>query len=153
MTRPNAHEGRYSDKRLAANASAKNEERQEQMNIYVGNLPYNVRNDELREAFEEFGTVDSAEVIFDRRTKRSRGYGFVEMSDEDEARDAIQALNGTNFQGRELRVDESKPKSEKEKSSQPRRNNQAKGTQNRQQPADNQSEPSGLLGFVKKIFG
>ena len=124
------------------------------MNIYVGNLPYSVRNDELREAFEEFGTVDSAEVIFDRRTKRSRGYGFVEMSDNDEARDAIQALNGTNFQGRELRVDESKPKSEKQKPSQARRKNNGKGQQQRQpKPAGNQAEPSGILGFVKRIFG
>ena len=59
------------------------------MNIYVGNLPYSVRNDELREAFEQFGNVTSAEVIFDRRTKRSRGYGFVEMDNDSDARKAI----------------------------------------------------------------
>lgn len=122
------------------------------MNIYVGNLPYSVRNDELREAFEEFGTVDSAEVIFDRRTKRSRGYGFVEMSNEDEGRDAIQALNGTNFQGRELRVDESKPKSEKQRSSKPRGQKRPQGSAQNAQPATT-NEPGGLMGFVKKIFG
>ena len=123
------------------------------MNIYVGNLPYSVRNDELRDAFEEFGTVDSAEVIFDRRTKRSRGYGFVEMANDEEARDAIQALNGTNFQGRELRVDESKPKSEKQTSSKSR--NSRRTNPNERPEADNAkpAEPTGLLGFVKKIFG
>ncbi|MEM7469453.1 MAG: RNA-binding protein [Pseudomonadota bacterium] len=124
------------------------------MNIYVGNLPYSVRNDELREAFEEFGTVDSAEVIFDRRTKRSRGYGFVEMSDEDEARDAIQALNGTNFQGRELRVDESKPKSEKQKSGGQRRSNRGNQKTRRQpEPKSGNKDSGGFMGFVKKLFG
>ena len=123
------------------------------MNIYVGNLPYSVRNDELREAFEEFGTVDSAEVIFDRRTKRSRGYGFVEMADDDEARDAIQALNGADFQGRELRVDESKPKSEKQKGENTRRNNRSNSTPRRQSAPAAAEQPSGIMGFVKKIFG
>jgi RNA recognition motif-containing protein len=80
------------------------------MNIYVGNLPYNVQDAELRGAFEPYGTVTSVEVIFDRRTQRSRGYGFVEMENENEANEAIGALNGSEFQGRELRVDESKPK-------------------------------------------
>ena len=123
------------------------------MNIYVGNLPYSVRNDELRDAFEEFGTVDSAEVIFDRRTKRSRGYGFVEMANDEEARDAIQALNGTNFQGRELRVDESKPKSEKQASSKSRNNKRTKPNERHEAANTKPAEPSGLLGFVKKIFG
>jgi len=125
------------------------------MNIYVGNLPYNVRNEELREAFEDFGTVDAAEVIFDRRRKRSRGYGFVEMSDEQEGRDAIEALNGSDFQGRELRVDESKPKSEKSADERPRGNNRPNNQNRGPAPAiAKQKESSGgLLGFVKKIFG
>ena len=125
------------------------------MNIYVGNLPYSVRNDELREAFEEFGTVDAAEVIFDRRTKRSRGYGFVEMSDEQEGRDAIQALNGSDFQGRELRVDESKPKSEKTSSNRPRRTNRSNGNNRNSNPtpAPQAEQSGGIMGFVKKIFG
>jgi len=125
------------------------------MNIYVGNLPYSVRSEELREAFEEFGTVDAAEVIFDRRTKRSRGYGFVEMGDEQEGRDAIQALNGSDFQGRELRVDESKPKSEKSSSSRPRRSNHSNSDhRNSHGNATQQPEQTGgIMGFVKKIFG
>lgn len=125
------------------------------MNIYVGNLPYSVRSEELREAFEEFGTVDAAEVIFDRRTKRSRGYGFVEMGDEQEGRDAIQALNGSDFQGRELRVDESKPKSEKSSSSRPRRSNHS-NADNRNSHGNATQQPEqtgGIMGFVKKIFG
>ena len=83
------------------------------MNIYVGNLPYSVKSEELREAFAPYGTVTSAEVIFDRRTKRSRGYGFVEMADDEAGRKAIAALNGSDFQGRELRVDESQPREQK----------------------------------------
>ena len=123
------------------------------MNIYVGNLPYSVRNDELREAFEEFGTVDSAEVIFDRRTKRSRGYGFVEMANDDEAHDAIQALNGADFQGRELRVDESKPKGEKQQSSKPQSNKRSNNGARRDAEPDKNEQSSGIMGFVKKIFG
>ena len=80
------------------------------MNIYVGNLPYSAKSQDLRAAFEPYGNVTAAEVIFDRRTKRSRGYGFVEMDDDDAARRAIAALNGTDFMGRELRVDESVPR-------------------------------------------
>ena len=83
------------------------------MNIYVGNLAYTVRDEELRATFEPFGTVVSAEVIFDKRTRRSRGYGFVEMSQDAEAQRAITALNGKELYGRELRVDASQPKSDK----------------------------------------
>ena len=59
------------------------------INIYVGNLPYSARNEDLKELFEEFGEVNSAEIIFDRRTKRSRGYGFVEMVTEEDGKEAI----------------------------------------------------------------
>ncbi len=122
------------------------------MNIYVGNLPYSVQDEELREAFEAFGDVISAEVIFDRRTQRSRGYGFVEMEHNDEGQDAIDALNGSNFQGRELRVDESKPKREMQPagSRNPGRNrSQSRRKSKRPQTA---SDGSGLLGFIKRIF-
>tara|TARA_Y100001970_G_C14220139_1_gene852139 strand:+ start:572 stop:925 length:354 start_codon:yes stop_codon:yes gene_type:complete len=74
------------------------------MNIYVGNLPYKVRNEQLRDAFEEFGEVLSAEVIVDRRSNRSKGYGFVRMDTESEAQEAIEALHRSDFYGRELRV-------------------------------------------------
>ncbi len=122
------------------------------MNIYVGNLPYSVQDEELREAFEAFGDVVSAEVIYDRRTQRSRGYGFVKMEYDDEGQDAINALNGSNFQGRELRVDESKPKREMKPSGSrnPGRNrNQSRGKSKRSQSAES---GSGLLGFIKRIF-
>jgi RNA recognition motif-containing protein len=122
------------------------------MNIYVGNLPYSVQDDELREAFEAFGEVSSAEVIFDRRTQRSRGYGFVEMENDDDGREAIEALNGSDFQGRELRVDESKPKEEKP-SSRPRnqQRNRSDSRGNSHQPrADDKG--TGLVGFIKRIF-
>ncbi len=122
------------------------------MNIYIGNLPYSVQDEELREAFEDFGEVLSAEVIFDRRTQRSRGYGFVEMQNDDDGHDAIAALNGSDFQGRELRVDESKPKDEK-RFSRPRGDQH----QRNDKPDDSnqvQTEDSGkgLVGFIKRIF-
>ncbi len=80
------------------------------MKIYVGNLSYSTGSDELRGAFEGFGTVESAEVVVDRNTNRSRGFGFVEMSDESEAKAAILGLNGKEMDGRALKVSEAKPK-------------------------------------------
>lgn len=79
------------------------------MNIYVGNLSYSTTSDELRELFEEHGQVDSAAVIMDRDTGRSRGFGFVEMPD-DAARAAIEALNGTEMGGRRLNINEARPR-------------------------------------------
>jgi len=133
------------------------------MNIYVGNLPYSVRDPELRAAFEPFGRVLSAEVIFDKRTRRSRGYGFVEMENDDEAQKAIAALNGSDFQGRELRVDASQPKSEKEKA--PRAPSESRGEPRaRREPQPVAAAPavssvpppnqgSGFKGFIKRLFG
>lgn len=80
------------------------------MDIYVGNLPYGAGDDELRTLFETHGSVASARAVMDRETGRSRGFGFVEMPDADEANKAIEALNGQEFMGRELRVNESRPK-------------------------------------------
>ena len=80
------------------------------MDIYVGNLPYSVTNNELQDMFAEFGTVESARVISDRETGRAKGFGFVEMRDSAEANKAIEALNGMDMNGRALRVNESQPK-------------------------------------------
>ena len=77
--------------------------------IYVGNLGYGIANDTLAEKFAEFGTVQSAKVIMDRDTNRSKGFGFVEMSSSSESAKAIQALNGTEFGGRQINVTEAKP--------------------------------------------
>ena len=82
------------------------------MNIYVANIPYVVSEDMLRELFEEHGDVDSVKIILDRETNRSRGFGFVEMPDED-AQKAIEALDGHSFHGRELKVNEAKPRPER----------------------------------------
>ncbi len=78
------------------------------LNIYVGNLPYNVTDDELARTFEAHGAVDRAKVITDRDTGRSRGFGFVEMTNEDEGRAAIEALNGSQMEGRTLVVNEAR---------------------------------------------
>lgn len=80
------------------------------MNIYVGNIPFSMTEDELREVFVSFGHVDSAKLIIDRETGRSRGFGFVEMS-ENVARKAITELNGSEYNGKQLVVNEAKPKS------------------------------------------
>ena len=80
------------------------------MNIYVGNLAWKANNQELKELFEHFGAVDKAVIIRDRRTKRSRGFGFVEMPDDGEAQAAIDNLNNTVFMERTIVVNEAKPR-------------------------------------------
>lgn len=83
-------------------------------NLYVGNLPFATTDADLKEAFGQFGTVTRAQVVTDRETGRSRGFGFVEMSDG--AEQAIEALNGAMFQGRTLTVNEAKPREERPRS-------------------------------------
>jgi cold-inducible RNA-binding protein len=80
------------------------------LKIYVGNLSFNTNEDNLRAAFEAHGEVASATVVADRDTGRSRGFGFVEMSNDDQARAAINAMNGTELDGRQLTVNEAKPR-------------------------------------------
>jgi RNA recognition motif-containing protein len=82
------------------------------MNIYVGNLPYTATDEELLEAFAAYGQVSSAVVIKDRETQRSRGFGFVEMANDDEARAAMEAMNGADLGGRSLVVNEARPRKE-----------------------------------------
>src|SRR3954470_22815450 len=81
--------------------------------IYVGNLSYNVTSSDLEQLFTSHGQVQSAEVISDRATGRSKGFGFVEMSSDEEAQAAITALNGTEHDGRNLTVNEAKPKEDR----------------------------------------
>ena len=80
--------------------------------LYVGNLSYSVGNSELQQLFEAHGTVQSAQVITDRETGRSKGFGFVEMGTDEEASAAIAALNGQENEGRPLTVNEARPKRE-----------------------------------------
>lgn len=80
------------------------------LNIYVGNLPYSTGNEELEQLFSQFGSIGRATVVMDRESGRSRGFGFVEMTDDDEGRSAIEALNGQDFGGRALTVNEAKPR-------------------------------------------
>lgn len=84
-----------------------------QMNIYVGNLSYNATEDELRQAFEAFGTVTRVNLITDRMTGKPRGFGFVEMANDDEGRAALEGLHGTNMGGRTLTVNEARPRPER----------------------------------------
>jgi RNA recognition motif-containing protein len=81
--------------------------------LYVGGLPFSVTDDQLKTIFESHGTVESAKVITDRYTDKSRGFGFVEMSSQQEAEQAIKALNGTELEGRSLKVNESKPREDR----------------------------------------
>ena len=80
------------------------------MNIYVGNLPYDATEDQLNELFGQFGQVDRTSIITDRETGRSRGFGFVEMAEDDAAKQAIEELNQKDFGGRALTVNEARPK-------------------------------------------
>jgi RNA recognition motif-containing protein len=81
--------------------------------IYVGNLPYGVGDSDLERIFEEFGTVQSAQVIMDRDTGRSKGFGFVEMGSDQEAQAAIAALHGKEMDGRTLTVNEARPREDR----------------------------------------
>jgi len=83
------------------------------MNIYVGNLPYSASEDDLREAFEQFGTVTSVNIIIDKITGRPRGFGFVEMEHNDEGTQAIEEMNGKEWKGRTLTVNEARPRDER----------------------------------------
>ena len=74
------------------------------MNLFVAGLPYDVDNQELQQIFEEYGTVSSAKVILDKETRKSRGFGFVEMPNDEEAQKAISALNEASLEGRKLTV-------------------------------------------------
>lgn len=80
------------------------------MNIYVGNLSFRTTEDGLRSAFAQFGEVSSAAIITDRDSGRSKGFGFVEMPNDDEARKAIGAMDGHEYEGRQLKVNEARPR-------------------------------------------
>ena len=81
--------------------------------LYIGNLAYSVRDDDLHQAFSEFGSVDSAKVMMDRDSGRSKGFGFVEMSNNEEAQAAINGMNGKSLSGRDMIVNEARPREER----------------------------------------
>ena len=83
------------------------------MNIYVGNIPRGVTETELRELFQAFGEISSASVIKDKFSGESRGFGFVEMPNKEEGQKALTALNGNDFKGRPLTVNEARPRTDK----------------------------------------
>ena len=82
-------------------------------NIYVGNLSFDATEDQVRAMFEAYGPVDRVSIVTDRDTGQSRGFAFVEMSDDDSAGKAMEALNGTNLSGRNLTVNEARPKTDR----------------------------------------
>lgn len=82
------------------------------MNIYVANIPYSVKDQDLQDLFGQYGEVTSAKIILDKATNRSRGFGFVEMSNDEHGRAAIAALNGFGVSGRDLVVNEARPRTE-----------------------------------------
>ena len=83
------------------------------MKIYVGNLAYSVTEEDLKKAFEAFGQVESVSVIKDQYSNQSKGFGFIEMSDSSQAKAAINGLNGKEMNGRNLNVNEAKPRADK----------------------------------------
>ena len=87
------------------------------MDIYVGNLPYSVTGDDLRNLFGQYGAVADAKVISDKYSGKSKGFGFVQMDDNDNAENAIKSLNDTDLQGRNIKVNQARPK---ERSDRPR---------------------------------
>lgn len=89
--------------------------------LFVGSLPYSTTDDELKDLFAQSGTVSSAKVIFDRESGRSKGFGFVEFESDDEAKAAIESLNGKDFGGRSLVVNEARPMERRENRNNDRR--------------------------------
>ena len=83
------------------------------MNIYVANIPWKASEDQLKELFSQYGDVASAKIIMDKVTQRSRGFGFVEMGDDNSGRTAINELNGRDFLGKSLVVNEARPREER----------------------------------------
>ncbi|HLZ17846.1 MAG TPA: RNA-binding protein [Cyclobacteriaceae bacterium] len=83
------------------------------MNIYVANIPWKASEDQLKELFAQYGEVTSAKIIMDKVTQRSRGFGFVEMGDDNSGRNAINELNGRDFLGKSLVVNEARPREER----------------------------------------
>ena len=83
------------------------------MNIYVGNLSYNTTESDLRAAFETHGEVTSAAIIMDKFSGQSKGFGFIEMSDDESAKKALEALDGTDLDGRQIKVNEARPRTER----------------------------------------
>jgi len=83
------------------------------MNIYVGNLPYSIDRDQLREIFAQYGEVRAARIVIERETGKSKGYGFVDMDNNEEANAAIAALNGTDIGGRKAVINEARPREDR----------------------------------------
>jgi RNA recognition motif-containing protein len=83
------------------------------MNIYVGNLPYQTTEEDLRSAFAEYGEVSKVNIVKDRFSGESRGFGFVEMASDDEGQAAISALDGREYQGRTLKINEARPREDR----------------------------------------
>jgi len=83
------------------------------MNIYVGNLAYTVTEDDLKEAFSEFGEISSVRLVSDKFSGKSKGFGFIEMPDNSEAEAAMNALNESSFKGRDIKVNQAKPREER----------------------------------------
>ena len=83
------------------------------MNIYVGNLPYSIDRDQLREIFAQFGEVRAARIVIDRESGKSKGYGFVDMDNDAEANEAISKLNGTEIGGRKAVINEARPREDR----------------------------------------
>lgn len=100
------------------------------MNIFVAGLSYQITDADLKELFEEYGEITSAKIITDRETRRSKGYGFVEMSNDEEAKRAIEELNDAEYDGRTLSVSEARPRPEG--GDRPRRDNNRGGYGNRE---------------------
>lgn len=106
------------------------------MNIYVGNLDFRMKEDELSKTFEEFGEVSSARIISDKYSGRSKGFGFVEMPDDEEAKSAIERLNGQEMGGRKIIVNESIERERTEKRK-PSFNRDSRGGNNNRRGRDN----------------
>ena len=108
------------------------------INIFIANLDFGITSDDLRTTFSQFGEVSYAHVVYERETKKSKGYGYIEMENDDEARNAITALNGLEIQGRKIDVKEALPKGKRPEKSD-------------EKPIKKEKKPTLDTGFKKKV--
>ena len=116
------------------------------ISVYIGNLPYDATEEQVMELFIPFGEVNRAALVKDRETGRPRGFGFVEMPNDDEARKAIEGLSGKDYQGRPLTVNEARNRSAERNSANLSRSAQAENEQKKEAPSDNDSNDQGSSG-------
>lgn len=119
-------------------------------NIFIANLDFDITSDDLKATFSQFGEVSYAHVVFDKKTKKSKGYGYIEMDNEDEALTAIKALNGVDVNGRAIDVKKAAPKGERPKNTNPKQDKEQDSKFKEKRPSFRQKKQDHPIKTVKE---